>query len=165
MATIKRVLGAPTLMTITLASLANAAGRVGTQIDFTSASGSGLTNQAVLISYRFRVGSVAPTANSTVQFFWARSVSGVSDGNLAATDTGYTSSSLPFSASQLRDQLQYCYSQPVIATTSLDYRGSFIVFDPGPKGSLYVYNDIGQALDSTGTNFTITYQTIDFDVS
>ncbi|RYZ93564.1 MAG: hypothetical protein EOP06_00550 [Proteobacteria bacterium] len=165
MAVAQTVYGSQSTMTITLNSLANTAGRVGTQIDFTD--GGNKAPQAIKVHIRFRTGSVAPTAGKTVQFYWATGdENGTAhvDGGLATTDTSYTTASTPRS-DYVRDQLQFAYAQPVQAGTATDYYVSFVVYSPGPRGSLFVYNDIGQTLDSTSGNFYVRYETLNVDVA
>jgi hypothetical protein len=164
MSVLRRVLGTRTAFTITLASLANVAGRVSTQIDLTDAAG--LAPQGLLVQLKIKT-ATAPTAGTTIQVYWARGEDGTGfvDGSLAATDTGYTSGSSPFTAAQIRDQLQFVGSIPVQVTGSLTYQSTFIITDPGPRGSLYIFNDCGQALSSTGGDHSAHYQTLNTDIS
>lgn len=165
MATISRVLGTRTAFTITVASLANAAGRVSTQVDLCDANN--LAPQSLIVQVKLTSGGSAPTAGTTYQLYWARgedATSGHIDGGLAATDTGYTSGSSPFTAAQLRDQLQFVGAIPVTAGTATTYRATFVIPDPGPRGSLYLFNDTGQAMSSTGGDHSAHYQTVFIDV-
>lgn len=165
MSTSKRVLTAQTSMTATLASLANAAGRISTQVSFADLSTTFKAPLAVMVQFHFRTGASAPTLGTTVQFYVVRGAGSHVDANLATSDTGYTSASSPFTASQIRDQLTLAYSQPVLASTATDYYGSFLVVDPGAKFAIYVFNDTGQALDSTAGNFYLKYEEISLDLS
>lgn len=159
MAAIRKKLGSRTAFTISLASLANVAARVSDQVDFVA---SGVVPQGLLVQLKLKT-ATAPTAGTTLQVYWARGedATGFIDGSLAATDTGYTSGSSPFTAAQLRDQLQFVGAIPVIATGSLTYQSTFILSDPGPRGSLYIFNDTGQALSATGGDHSAHYQTIE----
>jgi hypothetical protein len=169
MPTSQRLFGALTTLTITLTGLANAAGRVSNQIVFADGSTTFKSPYAAQVHFHTKVGTGTPTAGNTIQFYWVPASSGSMgshiSGNLATTDTGYTSGSSPFTAAQLRDQLRFVYSQPMIATSALDYYGSFIIPDPGPRGSLYVYNDSGVSLDTTAANFYVRYETLNVDLS
>ncbi len=164
MATISRVLGTRTAFTLTVASLANVAGQVSTQVDLCDANN--LVPQALIVQVKLTAGGSAPTAGSTYQLYWARGedATGHIDGGLAATDTGYTSASSPFTAAQLRDQLQFVGAIPLLATTALTYRATFLITDPGPRGSLYLYNDSGQTMSTTSGDHSAHYQTVFIDV-
>jgi hypothetical protein len=110
---------------------------------------------------------VAPTAGRAVQFFWARGDENASphvDGGLGTADAGYTTATTPRSDT-VRDMLQFAYAQPVTADTAKDYYCSFVIYTPGPRGALYVYNDIGQALDGTAGNFYARYTPLNVDVA
>jgi hypothetical protein len=147
---IKDKFGTLVTLTLTFASLANAAGRVAAQVDNTTVR-AGL----ILVEYNFMT-ATAPTAGTAVEFYLARGDSEAGahiDGGLAATDTGYTSG--PPTAANLRSRLQLVGVQAVTADANTVYKGSFVISNPGPKWSLYVYNGIGQTLDSTAGNFWV----------
>lgn len=163
MPSLRRKYGTRTAITITLASLANAAARVSNQVDVT---GSDIGPLKIKLEVKVKTGGSAPTAGSTVQVFIVRGedATGFVDGGLAATDTSYTSGSTP-TAAQIRDQLVFVGAIVVTSATATTYQRSFIVDDPGPRFSVYIFNDTGQTLDSTGGNFEVAYQTMDLDLS
>jgi hypothetical protein len=154
----KRLHDTQAAATVTLASLANAGGRVCTQIDLTDANG--LAPDAVEFFYHVRTGT-SPTAGKTVEFYGVGGDENGTphiDGGVAATDTGYASGDTPLSASARRDQLTMLAAQPVIGTTGVDYYGSFIWHTPPPRVTIYDYHDSGVALDGTGGNHYLRYQ-------
>lgn len=147
-------------LSITLASLANVAGRVSAQVDLTDVNG--LAPDLVRFFFRIRTGSVAPNAGKTVEAYL---VNGDEDGTTPHLDGGFgttDSGTIPtgFTAANIRDQLQPIASQPVIATTALDFYFTGVIYEPPPRFSVYVYNDTGQALDAAGTNFWVRYRAV-----
>ena len=163
----RRQIGNTAIINVVPTGLVSASGIVSDQVNFvTTGLASGVAPMAILVSFYFRTGGSAPTAGSTVQFYWARGDSYSTyhvDAGLASAMSVTPPSG--FVWSQVRDSLQFCYSQPVLAQANTGYKGSFVVYDPGPKGSLVLYNETGQALNSTAANFYFRYIPIAIDVT
>jgi hypothetical protein len=150
----KTQFGTEAAFTITADSLANAGGRVSDQVDLTDAS----AIAADLLLVHYKVVTTASTANKGIEFWLVRGDENGTpyrDGSVAATDTGYTSGSSPFTAAQLREQMELLHVQNNTLATAQTYQGSFYIRSPGRRFSLYVYNDTGAAL---GTGIVIRYQ-------
>jgi hypothetical protein len=120
-----------------------------------------------MIHFQVAVASaIALTAGNTIQFFWARGDDSTPihiDGNIASAMT--TTAPTGFTWAQTRDLLQFCFVQPVIATANMNYKGSFMIFDPGPRGALVLYNATGQSLNGDPSRFYFRYSEINTSIS
>ncbi len=143
-------------LTITIASMAAGAGEVSTQVNSNDASQatSGKNVDAIVCRVRFKMGAVAPTVGKTVEFYLARG-DGVShvDAGLSVTDSAVVTSTL-------RDQLEFIYAVPVIASANQTYNVSFVIYNPSECWSIMMWNATDQALDSTAGNHYIKYEPI-----
>lgn len=161
MAKAQNIFGVGQTFAITLTSLANQAGRIGSQVDFTDTDLK--APQAIMVFSHFKTGSSAPTAGKSIQFYWARG----DEASPAHVDAGFGTSDASvtgYAATASRDQMQFVGAQVLTAIPDQNYYSSFIVYTPGPRGSLYVFNDSGQALSSTAGDFYVRYKTLDVDV-
>ncbi len=152
MANIKQAYETADTMTITLASLANAAGRAGTAIDNT-------TNKdiAAKVFVKVKTGASGVSSTGYVSVWLIGSADGTNyDDNFAGTDTAYT----PVNA-----RLLGYLSTTANATT---YSKTFNLEDQGielpQKFSIGIYNASGAALDATAGNHAViitrSYKTV-----
>lgn len=147
---IKSKFGTPTALTITLASLANAAGRASTLVDNTTAKAGKVLIEVMVKS------NGTPTAGRTYDVYLIRSdndgTAHVSDG-FAGSDAAFT----PVNAKPIG-------SIRCAGSASEVSYGEFIVRDPGPKFAVAVYNNSGQALTATGGDHRVRYMNITDEV-
>jgi hypothetical protein len=164
---VRRSIGNQSTFTLVPTGLATANGCYSNQVDFTSQGASGWSPAAIVVHFLFSVSSaVAPNAGTTVQFYWARGDDNATlhlDGNIASAMS--TTAPSGFTWAQARDQFQFCYSQNLIGTANVSYRGSFMIWDPGPRGSLIIYNDSGQNLFTGAAGFYFRYSEINTDIT
>lgn len=141
-------------LTISLASLADAAGRQSTLID------NGTARYGRLIIYlKIKTGSSAPTANSVCELYLLRGDKGT--GTEHVTDGGGQSdAALTVLNAELIGVVR-CKSLPSAGDVLY---GEFAVDDPGPKWGVAVVNRTGQALDSTGSNHWVRYVGVSTEV-
>lgn len=166
MADVKQKIGSAVAFTHALQNLANNEGYVMNLID--NADGNNLGMVTYRIEYLIKTGASTPTNGSTVQFYLVTAdddgTQHIDGGVIAATE--YTSASSPHTAAQLRDQLQFCHAQAVRNVTATNYKGSFVIQVPaGRQWTLYVFNETGQALDTTNGNHYVRYVPMNLDVS
>lgn len=145
--------GASTALTISLASIADQAGRQSTPIDNETTR-----FPALLIYAQIKMsGSVAPTAYSIVEFYLIRyddASWNISDDNAGASDAAWPPAATSGGPNaQLIGSLREG-SAP--ATNDILY-GSFYVENPGPGWAIGVINRTGQALNSTGSTHVVRY--------
>ena len=142
---VKQVNSAGSAATITLASLANAAGRVSDQIDLGAAHAA-----QVRVRYKVKFAS-APTAGLRVELYMATSDNTLRDGTVGAVDAALTAAR--------RFQLtaighHYCTND------ANQQESSFVV----PVGSRYisiaVYNASGQAFTGTAGDHAVSVEQI-----
>lgn len=146
---IKSSYGASTALTITLASLANNSAQQAAQV------APGLTAPPrVMVHYKIRTGT-SPTDNAPIEFYVSRADD---DATTEHADGGTGTADAAFSGNT--DTLQLVHSQPVKNTSDTDYKGSFIIDEPGPDWRLVVLNKTGAALNATGSNHYIRYQSV-----
>lgn len=135
---------------ITLASLANAAGRQAVKLDL------GSTRAAAYDVYVDAEIAATPTAGASIDIYWAPSSSATAGtdnpGNVTGTDAAYAGYSSNLTATL--PQLQYVGSlittAQATATVQKGYAGRF---SPAQRyGSLVYVNNSGAALHSTDTN-------------
>lgn len=118
----------------------------------------------VRVSYLFKTGSVAPTANAPVLFF----LMGADDESTRHVDAGlayssssateYNSGSSPTAAVAFFDMPAPVHVRPVATTTARSYKGSFVIDVAGMRQwGLFVYNNVGQALDTTPASHYLRY--------
>jgi len=144
---IKDKYGTSAALTITLASLADAAGRQSTVVDNTSAR-----YQDLLIYVNVKMGASAPNANSIVEVSLIRTDA---DGTTEHRDDGAGASDAALTP--LNAQLIGALRNKGSPSAGDVLKGSFLVHRPGPKWAVAVFNRTGQALDSTGSNHWVRY--------
>ena len=132
----------------------------GAACDAIDASGAGalIVAPQVEILYKITTGSVAPTDNTLIEFYFGRAKS------IAGADFATGSASGAEHTSPQKSQLQFVHAQVVGTATATSYQGSFIVDNPGPFWQLLIVNEIGQDLDSTDTNQVVNYRYISPEV-
>jgi hypothetical protein len=138
--------GATTAATITLASLANNAGRISAQIDNTTTRA-----PMLIVYYRFK-SAATPTAGNPVTLYLIRGdTSGTAhvDENLGTADAA---------VSTKPNHADIVHITPAKATASWDSGGaSAVILNPGPKFSLALFNESGQAFTSTAGDHYVRY--------
>jgi hypothetical protein len=144
----------PVTVTITLTSLANAAGRIGTEIDNTTVRA---TRGYFALKFK---SATAPTVNTPLKIYLIKNSGAATNiqagvqSNTSYTPLGATDAAVtvePLNA-QLLDVAQ------VTATANAFYTLiTEIVMDPGPKFSPLVWNAIGQALSATAGDFLMQW--------
>lgn len=130
--------------TITLASLANGAGRISAVIDNTTVRAS-----MAEVFLRIKTGASAPTVNTAVKVYLVRRSNAGTD--LADDALGTIDAAVTVEPAQA----ELLGSIIVDATTAKTYEKSVLAYDLSPKYSLVVWNSIGNALDSTGGSFVL----------
>jgi len=143
---IRQKIGTSTDLTITLASIADGAGRICTQVD-----NSNLWVPAVYIHSEIKSGAVAPTAGAIYKFYLVRD-----DGQ------GYRSDGLgsaDAAVSTEPENARIVGSIVVTATANKVFYGDFVIQDPGYKWSLVFWNSSGEAINSTEADSYIRYST------
>lgn len=129
--------------TITLASLANNAGRICAVVDNTTTRA-----PAAMVYLRATTGGTAPTASTPIKLYLIRrsdQTTDLADAGLGTTDAAVSTE--PTIAEQLG-------SIVVTTATNTTYVKSFIAYDLSRKYSFVVWNATGQALNATAANFT-----------
>jgi hypothetical protein len=144
---IKDKFASSTALTITIASLANAAGRQSTLVDNT-------TNryQDLLLFVNIKTAN-SPNANSIVEIYLIRT-----DNELIGTqhnDDGAGTSDAALAP--LNAQLIGALRSSASPGTGEVLKGSFLVSRPGPEWGVALFNRTGQTLDSTGSNHWARY--------
>lgn len=131
--------------TITLASLANNAGRVSAIIDNTTTRA-----PMAMVFVRVTTGGTAPTANTPVRVYLIRHSN---DGTLDLADNGLGSTDAALSVEPT--SAEALGSIIVTATTNATYTKSFLAYDLPPDFNIAVWNATGQALNATASNFAV----------
>ncbi len=150
---IKDKLGTSTALTITLASLADAAGRQSTIVDNTANRFS-----EVIVFLKIKMGASAPNANSIVEVYLIRDDN---DGTNHRSDgAGASDAALTPLNAQLIGAMRNKASP---AGGDLLY-GEFLVHRPGHKWGIAVVNRTGQAFDSTGGNHWARYMGVNQEI-
>lgn len=141
---------ASSAFTLTLASLANAAGRQSTIVDNSN------NRPGALIFVRIKSGGSAPTAGKAYRVYLIRADAAVASDNLKDDGAGDSDGAFtPENATLLGTIV-------VTASTAKNFYG---VFDTGPLGPLgpafgiAVYNDSGQTISSTESDHAYRYVT------
>jgi len=151
---IKDKFATSTALTITLASLADGAGRQSTLVDNGTAR-----YQELLVYVKCKTGASAPTANSIVEVYLLRGdkdagAEHLSDG-AGASDAALT----PLNATLIG----VMRNKAAPSGGDVLY-GEFMIHRPGPKWGIAVLNRTGQAFDSTGSNHWARYVGITSEV-
>lgn len=137
--------------TITLASLANGAGRVCTEIDNTAVKAT--RGKVALL---FKTGSVAPTVNSLVKVYLVKNTNGgtnIQEGQGPGAAIGAVDAAVATEPTNA----ELVGSSAVSAATATSYTIVAKVTDPGPKFSLVVWNAVGQTLSTTAGDFLLQW--------
>jgi len=129
--------------TLTLTSLANAAGRQGDEHDF-SATFPAKVRIELEVDF-----NVAPTAGNTMDVYWSSSDDGTDyDGECTGADAAYSTEA---------DLKRLHYVGSLAASNDTDpQRASWVFFLPARYGLPVVFNSSGQALTATGTDQIVT---------
>lgn len=134
---------ASSVMTITLASLANAGMRQSTMVDNTDNA------QMVRVFFKVTTGT-NPTSNKTIEFYLLSgddpSSSNIRTDNAGASDAAITLLTAPL-----------VYVIPTDNTSDKTYYGSFLIRNPGIEWGIAVENSTGVAFNSTGSNHVVRY--------
>ena len=144
---IKDKFGTSSALTITLASLANLAGRQSTVVDNTSTRYQGII---LFVNVKNNSGA-APNANSIVEVYLIRSDN---DSTEHRDDGAGTSDA---ALTPLNAQLIGALRNKASPAAGDVLKGSFAVLSPGPEWGIAIYNRTGQSLDSTGSNHWVRY--------
>jgi len=130
-------------LVIGLTSLADGAGRMGAEHDFTATFP---TKVRVSLEVDF---NVAPTAGRTMDVYWASSHDGTDyDGECTGSDAAYNSE---------EDMRRLHWVGSLVASNDTDpQRASWVFFLPARYGLPVVSNQSGQALTATGTDQIVT---------
>lgn len=143
MATISQLLASSAAATITLASLANAAGRASNAID----NSSGL-NYSADIYIKIKTGASGVSATGYIDVYLIRSEDGTNyEDGFAGTDGAYT----PNNATKIG-----IISATANATTYTAVINTSIFGELPRKFCIGIYNATGAALDATGSSHAIT---------
>ncbi len=154
MATIKPKQDTVAAFTITLASLANAAGRISTQLDLTTAR-----PRLLKIFWKITAGAVAPTAGSPYILYLVRSDAKATGEHV---DGGY--GLVDAAVATQPNSLSIIDVIPVIATAAQGHASSAEIWYPSAKMSVLVWNASGQAISTTEADHYIRY-TVEYDES
>lgn len=150
--------GDSTALSITLASLADGAGRVSAAVAAAAPAPAKLA-----VFYKITTGSSAPTAGTSVAFFLVRGDDHETehrDGGVGATDSALADAE----NFKLANAGNLVHAFAVTNATAKAYVGSFVIENPGPDYQIAVVNGIGQALDSTEGNHYVRVRTVSDEV-
>ncbi len=154
MATIKPKLDTVALFTVTLASIASAAGRISTQLDLTTAR-----PRLLKIFWKITSGAVAPTVDSPYILYLARSDAKAAgehiDGGYGLVDAAV--------ATQPKG-LSIIDAMPAVATAAQAHASSAEIWYPPAKMSVVFWNASGQSISATESDHYIRY-TVEYDES
>jgi hypothetical protein len=131
--------------TITLASLANNAGRVSTIIDNTTTRA-----PMAMVFVRITTGATAPTSLSVVKVYLVRHSN---DGTLDLADDGLGSTDAAVATEPIRAELLGTIQ--VTTATNATYTRTFLAYDLPPDYNVVVWNATGQTLNATASNFAV----------
>lgn len=134
-------------MTLTLASLADGAGRQSTMVD----NGTSDRFRDLLVYLKIKMGASAPNANSIVEVYLLR---GDKDGTEHFSDGGGASDA---AMTPLNAQLIGALRNKASPSGGDVLYGEFLIHRPGPRWGIAVVNRTGQAFDSTGGNHWARY--------
>ena len=137
---------------LTLASLANAAGRQGEKHDF-GALFPQYARFELLLDF-----NVAPTAGLTVEVYWASSIDNTNfDGECTGADAAY---------STIADLARLHFVGALAASNDTDpQHASWVFFLPARYGAPVVYNRSGQALTATEADQILTVTPLIGDIT
>ncbi len=131
--------------TITLASLANNAGRVSAIIDNTTTRA-----PMAMVFVRITTGGTAPTNLSVVKVYLVRHSN---DGTLDLADDGLGSTDAAVATEPIRAELLGTIQ--VTTATNATYTRTFLAYDLPPDYNVVVWNATGQTLNATASNFAV----------
>jgi hypothetical protein len=140
--------GAVQTLTITLASLANNAGRISDVID-----NSVIRAPAGELYVKIRAGT-APTGNTPYKIYLIRRSNGspdLADHNLGTADAAVSAEP---------NNAELIGSIVVSATLNADWYASFRLYDLSEEFSIVVWNATGQALNATGSEHVLQYRPV-----
>jgi len=140
--------GAATALTITLASLGDGSGRQAAQVTDASPSA-----KKVRVWAKVTTGT-SPTANQTIEFYVSRAdddATELAPGSTGTSDAAY---------SNTKSELEFLDAITVTGTSDATYIKSFVIEEPGTDWRLVVFNESGDALNSTGSNHEIVYRSV-----
>lgn len=130
--------------TITLASLANGAGRVSAIIDNTTTRA-----PMAMVFVKVTTGGTAPTVNSAIRVYLIRHSNDTTD----LADNGLGSADAAVAAEPTNGEALGAII--VSAATNTTYIKTFVAYDLPPDYNIAVWNATGQALNATAGNFEV----------
>lgn len=131
--------------TITLASLANNAGRLSAIIDNTT-----VRAPMAQVFVRITTGGTAPTVNTPVRVYLVRHSN---DGTLDLADNGLGAADAALAAEPTSAEV--LGSIIVSTATNTTYTKTFLAYDLSPDYNIAIWNATGQALNATAGNFAV----------
>lgn len=145
--------GASMELSITIASLADAASRQSDMVDNTD------TAQMIRVYYKVTTGT-SPTSNRSIEFYLLTGDAPAQSGgsNIRTDNAGASDAAITLVSAKVVDVAQ------TDNTSDKAYRGSFLIRNPGPEWGIAVKNNTGAALNSTGGNHEIRYVTEDVEI-
>lgn len=141
-------------LTISLASLADGAGRQSTMVDNATAR-----YQDVLVYVKCKMGSSPPNANSIIEVYLLR---GDKDAGTEHLSDGAGTADAAFTP--LNAQLIGALRNKASPSGGDVLYGEFQVYRPGPKWGIAIVNRSGQPFDSTGSNHWARYVGLNSEV-
>lgn len=134
--------------TVSLASIANAAGRIATVTDNTT-----LRAETGFVHVQLRAGAVAPTVGLTYEVYLARRSN---DGTNDISDDGFGTADAAVTARPTQAELIWTFVLP--ATANATHKKSIPVFDLTAKFSIVLWNASGQTWSTTGADHDVQVQ-------
>lgn len=130
--------------TITLASLANGAGRVSAIVDNTV-----VRAPMAMIFVKVTTGGTAPTGGTPIRVYLIRHSNDTTD----LADNGLGSADAAVAAEPTNGEV--LGSIVVSVSTNTTYIKTFIAYDLSPDFNIAIWNATGQALNATASNFEV----------
>lgn len=153
---VELIYGASTALTVTLASIADGAGRISTRVDnSTDASGSDRA-QAIEVWASITTGGVAHTDDSLFKFYLVGHDVGTGTPNISDDALGTSDAAVTVEP----ENSQFLFSIRVTAATNTAFEGHGTMYDPPPGWSIVFWNATGQTTNSTEGNHSIRHVTI-----
>lgn len=144
--------GTATQITFTMAGLADGSAFYSDAVTDTTPT------QNVRISCKVTTGST-PTANTPIEFYLSRadddSGTEFRSGGTGTTTATYTGT---------KAEIDFVHAISVASTANKTYYPEFIIEDPGTDWNIVIYNETGDALNSTAANHEVRYRTVTDEV-
>lgn len=152
---VELIYGASTELTITLASIADGAGRLATIVDNSVDSSGSDRAQAIQVYASITTGAIAHTDDSLFKFYVvghdAGSSPNISDDNLGTADAALTVEP---------ENSMFLFSIRVTAATATAFEGHGTFYDPPPGWSIAFWNATGQTNSTTEAESVIRFVTV-----